>query len=260
MNQASPRTYCQRFSWILFLLLYLLPSPGIGQTTADSSMAIVRSLYDDGKYSNAEFEARRLLERKEIGDSLRIQIEQQLAFALVAQGQHDAAVEHFSAIFLLSPSFELDAVLTSPKIMIAFNEAKLQSFSRQRHPGTGTVPTTTYGHASWRTLVFPGWEQSYRGRSSTGIVFAGAGAATLASLIYCDIQRRETRNDYLSASMSLLAASKYTRYNRYYKAEIYSVLAFAAVYFASQLDVILTPPEQLSFEAQPHGIALCIRW
>lgn len=260
MNQASPRTYCQRFSWILFPLLCSLPSPGVGQTIADSSMALVRSLYDDGKYSNAEFEARRLLERREISDSLRMQIEQHLAFALVAQGQHDAAVEHFSAIFLLSPSFDLDAVLTSPKIMIAFNEAKLKFFSRQRHPVTETVTTTTHRQASWRTLVFPGWEQTYQGRSTAGIVFAGAGAVTLASLIYCDIQRRETRSDYLSASTSLLAASKYTSYNRYYKAEIYSVLAFAVAYFTSQLDVILTPPEQISFAAQSQGISLCIRW
>ena len=241
-------------------VVIFLPGIIFGQTnySADSSLAALHSSYDDGKYSSCEFEARRLLERQDLSDSIRVLAEQNLAFALVAQEQHDGAVEHFTTILLLAPSFDLDPVLTSPKIITVFNEAKLKYLSRQKRTIAEprlAVSVPAVG-PTWRTLIFPGWEQLHQGRTTAGISFASAGAAALSALIYCDVQRRDKHNSYISANTSSLAASRYDNYNRYYKAEIYSAVACVAVYLASQIDVILSPQDQVALAVRPGSTTL----
>jgi hypothetical protein len=241
-------------------VIIFLPGITFGQTnySADSSLAALRLLYDDGKYSNCEFEARRMLERKDLSDSIRVLAEQNLAFALVAQEQHDGAVEHFTTILLLAPSFDLDPVLTSPKIITVFNEAKLKYLSRQKRAVAEPRPAVSLPAAgpTWRTLVFPGWEQLHQGRTTAGIFFSTAGAAAVTAWIYCDVQRRDKHNSYLAANTSSLAASRYDDYNRYYKAEIYSVVAYVAIYLASQIDVILSPQDQVALAVRPESTTL----
>ena len=266
MMAAPSHSYlCRRKTSVLFQALCIgitifLPGILFSQTnySADSSLAALRSLYDDGKYSNCEFEARRMLERKDLSDSIRVLAEQHLAFALVAQEQHEGAVEHFTTILLLAPSFDLDPVLTSPKIITVFNEAKLKYLSRQKRTIAEPRQAVSVPAAgpTWRTLVFPGWEQLHQGRTIAGISFAAAGTAALSALIYCDVQRRDKHNSYISANTSSLAASRYDNYNRYYKAEIYSAVACVAVYLASQIDVILSPQDQVALAVRPGSTTL----
>jgi hypothetical protein len=248
------------FQALCISVIIFLPGIVFSQTnnSADSSLSALRSLYDDGKYSNCEFEARRLLERRDLSDSIRILAEQHLAFALVAQEQHDGAVEHFTTILLLTPSFDLDPVLTSPKILTVFNEAKLKYLSRQKRAVAEPRPAASAPASgpAWRTLVFPGWEQLHQGRSTAGISFAAAGTATLTAIVYCDIQRRDKHNSYLAANTSSLAASRYDDYNGYYKTEMYSVFAFVAVYLTSQIDVILSPQDQFGVALQSETTSL----
>jgi tetratricopeptide (TPR) repeat protein len=229
------------------------------QVNPDSTVALIRSLYNEGKYPGAEFEARRLLEWSSLSDSVRIVLEQYLAFALVAQGEPQSAVEHFTAILLLDPYYELDLVLTSPKIITVFNDAKLKYISRKSQSPPRRItsdPPLELSRPTWRTIVFPGWEQLYHGRTTAGIIYGGAGAAAAVSLVFCDIQRRSKRDEYLAAATSSLARTRYSDYNNYYKAEVYSAIALAAVYLASQLDVLLTPPQVL---VQDGRAALSIR-
>ena len=241
-------------------VIIFLPDSIFGQTnySADSSLAALHSSYDDGKYSSCEFDARRLLERQDLSDSNRVLAEQNLAFALVAQEQHDGAVEHFTTILLLAPSFDLDPVLTSPKIITVFNEAKLKYLSRQKRTIAGPRPAVSVPVAgpTWRTLVFPGWEQLHQGRTTAGISFAAAGTAALSALIYCDVQRRDKHGSYIAANTSALAASRYDDYDRYYKAEIYSAVAYVAVYLASQIDIILSPQDQVGLALRPGSTTL----
>lgn len=265
MAAPSHSSLCRRKTGAMFQALCIgviifLPGIIFGQTnySPDSSLAALRSSYDDGKYSSCEFEARRLLERKDLSDSIRVLAEQHLAFALVAQEQHDGAVEHFTTILLLTPSFDLDPVLTSPKIINVFNEAKLKYLSRQKHTPTEPGPAISVPAAgpTWRTLVFPGWEQLHRGRTIAGISFTTAGTAALSALIYCDVQRRDKHGSYIAANTSALAASRYDDYDKYYKAEIYSAVAFVVVYLASQIDVIFSPQDQVALAVRPESTTL----
>ena len=240
-------------------------STALGQS-ADSTLRAANALYSNGAYESAELAARRLMEQGPMADSIRIQAEQIIAFALVAQGKNDLAREHFEAILQISPSFDLDPVLTSPKILTVFQQAKLRSgVARQTAPGSGAISESSTAGVTFRAIVFPGWEQYYRGRATAGLVFAGAGVLSLGSAVACEILRARARRDYLSATQPADIASKYDTYNRYYRGEVYSFIAFTAVYVASELDVFLNDSQ--SVEIRPSlrpvsgsGVVLTFRW
>jgi hypothetical protein len=90
---------------------------------------------------------------------------------------------------------------------------------------------------TYRAVVFPGWEQLYAGRTTTGSLFLGAGVVTLGTGITFEILRSSARKEYLASTDPSDIRSKYDLYNRYYKAEITSFVAFAVVYAASEIDI-----------------------
>jgi hypothetical protein len=234
------------------ILLILLSGITRGQTAVDSTLRAVESLYTSGSYSLAELEARRLLENTLLGDSVSTVAEQWVAFALVAQGQPAAAREHFTRILRRQPSFELDPILTSPKILVVFNETKAAFRAAQATAGEGGAPPGMGPPRgiTYRTILFPGWEQLYHRRTTAGTLFLGAGISTLGAGITLELVRRSARESYLAATYPDEITSKYQTYNRAYKAEIWAFAAFAAVYLASEIDVFLNDPP-VSLTLQP---------
>lgn len=217
-------------------------------SVADSTLKAANKLYIAGSYDSAELASRRLLEQGPLSDSLQVEAERIIAFSLVAQGKPVLAREHFEQILAISPRFQLDQVLTSPKILTVFQEAKLHSPDAQRadrddhggYEGTGV---------SFRTVVFPGWEQYHRGQTVTGASFAGAGVLALGSAITFEFLRANARNDYLAATQPSDIGSKYLAYNRYYRGEVYSFVAFAVIYIASEFDVFLSPSKTVQIQS-----------
>ena len=232
----------------IFLFVVSLPFLASAQSPAvDSSLSAIESLYSQGQYLSAELESRRMLEQPELSDSAKVQIEKWIAFSLIAQGKTAAARERFMALIKIDKSFELDQMLTSPKILPVFNDAKVKYLSQKRtsvNADTSNPAAMRQGEASavsFRTIIFPGWEQFHRGRETTAILFSGAGGAALASGIVCEFLRAGARTEYLNAQNSAEIASKYKTYNTYRKTEIYSFSAFAVVYVISQIDVFAHP-------------------
>ncbi|MBP1648387.1 MAG: Tetratricopeptide 2 repeat protein [Bacteroidetes bacterium] len=217
----------------------LLPGPAPAQTAIDSTLRMVDSLYTAGSYSLAELEARRMLENDLLSDSLRVAFEQWVAFSLVAQGKTALAKEHFLSILRRTPSHELDPILTSPKILAVFNDARATYLAARTQgidssPVKGSVPPEGI---TFRTIVFPGWEQWYHGRTPIGPILAGAGIATLGSAVTFAFLRSSARQEYLAATTPEDIEAKYDTYNRYSKAESYCFAAFAVVYLLSEIEV-----------------------
>lgn len=232
-------------------LLSLLAHPAYAQSSVDSTLRMVESLYTAGSYSLAELEARRLLENDMLSDSLRVVSEQWVAFALVAQGKAGLAKEHFARILHRRPSHELDPILTSPKILAVFTEARAAFRDARTQQIDSSVVPKTIGPAriTFRTILFPGWEQWYHGRTTVGVAFFGAGVVSLGAGIALDFLRRSARSEYLSATAPADIETTYRNYNRYHQAEIYAFVAFAAVYIASEIDV-LTYDSSVSLSAR----------
>jgi hypothetical protein len=234
---------------LMCFLLFLSTETVHAQTAAraDSILALVQGLYEQGSYLSSEVEARRLLENRSLPDSIRVRVEQYLAFSLVAQAKNAGAVDHFITILRIDSAFVLDPILTSPKILSVFGEArkqfgilKLSEHSLyqplQRFPDHGVT---------FRTVLFPGWEQAYQGRTVKGYSLIGAGILSLGATVYFDRERRSAKEEYLAANTPELATSRYTRYNNNFKAEYYSLAAFLAFYVYSQFDAFFDLPPHL---------------
>ncbi|HEY6952789.1 MAG TPA: hypothetical protein VI758_10300 [Bacteroidota bacterium] len=229
----------------------IFTSAAIAQTGSrvDSTLGAIQRLYDNGMFVSSELEARRMLEDKTLSDSVRTTIERQIACSLVAQDKIPSAVDHFLSVLRYDPNFQFDRILTSPKILTAFDEAKSEFLSqkrRERDVEAGMNEPSRLS-PSYRTLIFPGWEQLHQERTAVGYAFVSSGVLALGLTVAFDIQRRSAKNDYLSATSSETAQARYGPYNRYYRAETYSAIAFGIVYFASELEVFFNP--QQSFMA-----------
>ena len=244
-----------------FILLLGLLCFGISSLRAllavepDSLLAVVRSLYESGSFVSAELEARRLLDEPGITDSLAIAAEEYVAFSLIAQGKNAPATEYFVSILRRDSSYALDPLMTSPKIISVFSEARGR-YARERSAVVTPVvtpPPPVPPGPSFRLIVFPGWDQLHQDRTTKGTILLSAGAISLGSLVTFDILRRSAREDYLAASTPAEAAARYRDYDRYYKAEYYSAAAFAVVYLYSAFDAFFDLPPRIDAAASPDG-------
>lgn len=227
----------------LFIFFLFFSVRGAAQVSfSDSSLVFIETLYNSGQYLSAELEARRMLEQPGLYDSAKVQIDKWIAFSLIAQGKSSSAKERFISLLTIDGTFELDPVLTSPKILTVFNDARMKFISQKKNVSVDTVrsesrPQPDGPVLTFRTIIFPGWEQLHQGRETIGYGLLSGGAVTLASGIAFEVLRGNAREEYLNAKTSADISSKYDTYNYYRKAEIFSFAAFAAVYLASEIDV-----------------------
>jgi hypothetical protein len=226
---------------VICVLMRLLTGLSPAQTAVDSTLRVVDSLYKAGAYAAAELQARRMLENDLLSDSLRLAAEQWVAFSLVAQEQPALAKEHFLSILRRQPSHDLDPVLTSPKILAVFNDARATYFAERSQETDSSLgnPIRPPKGITFRTIVFPGWEQWYHGRIPLGPILVGAGVATLGSAVALAFMRKSAHQDYLAATFPEDIEAKYDRYNRYAKAESICFSAFAVVYVLSEIEVFV---------------------
>lgn len=202
-----------------------------------STLNDIETLYNNGQYLSAELEARRMYEQTELSDSTKVLLEKWIAFSLIAQGKSSLAKERFVALLNIDGTFELDPILTSPKILAVFNDARVKFISQKKSAVIDSTNKSVQYSVSYRTIIFPGWEQFYQGRSASGYAYSGAGIITLTSGIVFEFLRANARKEYLNAASLSDISTKYDTYNSYRKAEIYSFAVFAFVYVASEIDV-----------------------
>ena len=230
----------RRFLIVLIFLSCCCMTISFAQNSSlHTAFLTIDSLYNSGAYLSAEVEARRLLEYANLNDTAYAEIHKYIAFSLIAQGKSELAKERFAMLLSLFPAYSLDPVLTSPKILVIFNEAKRAFLSlKKTNQETIKIPSDAGSlSVSYRTILFPGWEQLYTGRKTSGTIFLCTGILTLGSGLAFEILRTGARQDYLSERNTLIIDEKYTTYNRYYKAEIVSFVAFALTYITSEFDV-----------------------
>lgn len=240
--------------WTVFIMaiaaLSVFSSNSYAQISArtDSSLVQIKKLFNNGSYTTAELETRRMLEDRTVSDSARVELEKYLGFTLVAQGRNDAAIDHFIKALKLDSSLTLDPVMTSPKILSVFETAKqkfqreMESAKPQKRAGSIEKPIASLHEPTFRALLFPGWDQLHRGRTTKGYILVGAGAAAAIAAIASDVLQREARTKYLEAATPSLAESRYKTYNFYYKSEFYSISAFVVIYLYSEFDSFLDLP------------------
>ena len=226
---------------VLFILLLVVVGSSLSRAQRagiDSILTAAETSFNSGLYENAELIARRLLESRGLQDSDRISCERIIAFSLIAQGKPQSAQDHFISILSINSSFELDPVLTSPKILSVFTETKRQfALTKSSDSTQRTVHDPFRSAITYRALLFPGWEQIHSGRSTTGMTFMSVGILSLGSGVAAEFLRSSARKLYLSASSPSDIADKYKIYNRYYHLEAYSFIVFGLTYIGSEVEL-----------------------
>lgn len=241
----------------IFFLLICFFTLATAQDTAKYSVSLkqIEALYHSGQYVAAELEARRLCEDFSSPDSIKVQCNKWIAFSLIAQEKFLLARDRFVALLFIYPEFELDPVLTSPKILSVFYEAKaMHSSQNKKQPETEIKQIQSFQRLTYRTIVFPGWEQLYQNRTTIGGMFLGAGVATLGAGITFEFLRADARKKYLAAVHPSDISTRYAAYDRYRKAEIYSFIAFAVVYVASEIEIFTSFPVNVASLHSPNTV------
>lgn len=96
------------------------------QAEIEARLPELRRLADEGSFADAIALGNRLLGVGKLTGNQVVTIQRQLATAYVALGRSDLAVRAFRAALEKQPDLELDALRTSPKVLVALREAKTQ--------------------------------------------------------------------------------------------------------------------------------------
>ena len=241
----------RKFLLLVVVLVIVAPQSKGQRSVVDSLLSVAEQSFNNGAYEAAELLARRLLENQSVQDTDRIACERIIASALVAQGRPAQAREHFTSILKINPSFELDPILTSPKILSVFVETK-RMFTPPKPPDSSLfIPRKLVTPSlSYRAVMFPGWEQVHQGRTTTGVVLATAGVVFLGSGIAAEFLRSSSRKDYLAATSPADIADKYKVYDRYHHLETYSFMLFALTYVASEVELFTVGTQTLELHSR----------
>lgn len=201
----------------------------------------------------------------------RITIWQYAAFREVRKQQPDAARTFFLKLLEIDPNHTLDPVTTSPKIITLFQQTKaeyLENLSDRlknltAQPATNIIESHP---ASWRALLYPGWEQYRRGYKWKGAAWLTIGTTTLAGTVRAILDTRDKRQRYNDATDATSAAERYETYRDAYRSQFYWAYAMGAVWLGAHIDASFFSPVrekvEISLEMTPvfTGIQLDLHW
>lgn len=236
--------------WKIFLLLFFITSttPFAQGQEQPSGEGLVQQLAE--AYNNFDYEkstdllnvAFNSLDR--FSPENRIEIYKYAAFLAFQKGNSTLAANHFWNLLNIDPTYSLDPVTTSPKLLTLFQKTKIE-FLQDLNERLQKLQNRDRKTVPWRALV-PGWEQWRRGYRAKGVALAGASIATLTGTLYSFLATRQKRNAYLSADDPQIIQVRYKEYNDFYKRQYYFAYSLATVWMLSQVDLTLWSRENLA--------------
>jgi hypothetical protein len=235
----------KKIIFISFLFIWAAgPVPASAQ--GSNYLGTVVSSYERGFYDEVVINAQKALADTVVyTPSDLVYLRTYLAFSLVALGNDDQAVGAFKAILVTKPKLELNPEFVSPKIISVFKRAQLEAAQSQGQTVVQAGLIFDKGKPQklpclWRTALWPGWGQSFRGeirkgkilkRSTIGIA-AGLGTVFLGTYL--------SHQSYLNATDPDAIGPKYDTYNAWYKTRNFGINLAISFWFYSALDIILT--------------------
>jgi hypothetical protein len=235
----------KKITFISFMLIWAAGSSPVFAQSGNYLGSVVAS-YERGFYDEVVINAQKALADTAVyTPSDMVYLRTYLAFSLVALGEDDQAAAVFKAILVSKPKLELNPEFVSPKIISVFKRAQLEAAQSQGQTGVQSGLIFDKGKPQklpclWRTALWPGWGQSYRGeikkgkilkRSAMGIA-AGLGAVFLGTYL--------SHQSYLNSTDPDAIGPKYDTYNAWYKIRNFGINLSVSFWFYSALDIILT--------------------
>jgi hypothetical protein len=213
----------------------------------DQLLSDARAAYDDGRFDEAELKALRGLQG--MTDSLAtIPFHVLLGSVYVARDQNDFAYREFSQVVSINPAYDLDPVLTSPKILEVFRKAKTDYMDMVMSlPAVYRMPQADVRlAASMRSLVLPGWGQFYKEQRIKGTLVIAAQVLSLAALAVMQAEVERRHDDYLSIDEynSPLIEDRYQEYRRAHRMRNAVGYVTLGIYILNYFDALYAPVQR----------------
>lgn len=231
---------------ILILFASLVFCSVAGAQSLDSLRTAAQNALDEGRFEDAELTALRGLRSAEAVDDLaEIPFRVVLATIYVAREQQGFALSEFRRIIAINPAFEMDPVLTSPKIITVFGQAKREYVEQVlSQPEAYRLPEADAKlSASWRSAVLPGWGQAYKQQKVKATVFGVLQAATLAAFVAFVFEADSRKDDYLAVNEygNPIIEERYSDYRKAYRTRNLLGYLTLGVYLANYYDALYAP-------------------
>ncbi len=196
----------------------------------------LQKLYDSGNYFAVIEQAETAIKDTNLTLEDRTGIHTILAFCYVAFDKPRLAKLEFLEALTINPKLELDPMLTSPKIIKVFQEAKsnFRFFMREKQEVQKIKKDFT-------AFTIPGIWNIKRGNKKRGYCLLGWSGTSVLSLGISHYQCEKYHKEYLDARIPELIEAKYKNYNRWYQSRIYSLVSFAATYTVNLFLLALSP-------------------
>jgi tetratricopeptide (TPR) repeat protein len=213
---------------------------------AEDPLKTVATDYDQGRYQQAaEAAAAALADTSQMDLETVSYLLTYRSFSLVALGREAEAEEEFLKLLSRQPKLELNPEFVSPKIIEVFKRArsKFRAQTQARPPEPGPLfakPKPTKAQAMWRSLLWPGWGQRYRGSRLKASILQGASLGALGAWGALELGARRARQDYLEGTEPSQIQSAYNTYNSWYRARNLAVNCVVAVWLYNLVDVMMT--------------------
>jgi hypothetical protein len=228
----------------IVLLLFLSIA---GSLRAQQTLESLRLKYERFEYDLVIRQAREMLLHREQLDTVAVKDVLYLsAVANYSLQNIDAAMMDFLELLRLDPRYQLNPSITSPKIIQFFDEIKTRAdrtTAKERIIIKHDTVRVTVGQKPWqpamkRSLLWPGWGQSYVGDKSKSTILRSASllafSASLYGIVDCQDKAKQYHNNLDKSTMD----EKYHSYNRAYKIRNVALVSYAAIWMYSQIDLL----------------------
>lgn len=242
------------------------------------SFAFAQRLNDDVDEVSSPFKSFRYSEVIAIADSILLQdsllsvsdlieINRMKALSHFSLGEEVFARNSFYDILTIDPTFKLDPVQNSPKIINFFNRIKLDYLQAQiilkdqqapieqkidQLTNTQTLsPQKSMKSAMVKSMLLPGWGHLHLERNKPGILLLTGTLATLPPMFYYIFDTNKKEKVYLNATEFEDINSRYDDYNKSYKIRNGFIAGFTIIWLYSQWDLFSGNSDQQKILIQP---------
>ncbi|MGH1366309.1 MAG: hypothetical protein ACRBF0_22300 [Calditrichia bacterium] len=254
----------EKLTIALFLSVLVAPVFSQSSSLADE----LKSAYDNFNYSALDSLLEKAFEQpQKYPADVQVEIYRYGAFQRIQNDDSEVARSYFRQMLDIDPTIELDRLTTSPKILLVFQQAKLDYAVaiQQRLSAIEAAMAFEKENRPWRSLVFPGWEQYRRGYKIKGIVWATMGVISITGTGQSILNTQTRFDEYINETDRALLESRYNTYNDSYQRQFYWGYALASVWLSSHIDAIFfSQIKDESISIQPNlstsSVGLTIRF
>lgn len=207
---------------MIILLFLALSTPDtelvLTQEASEQVGTELQELYEQGKYFAVIEQAEEALKDTGLTIQDKVGIHTVLAFCYVVLDKDNLAKLEFLEALALNPELELDPILTSPKIIKVFQDAK-STF--RFFPAEKKVALQT--NKDFKVFIIPGLWDIRCGNKKRGYFLLGWSSASIISVGISHCLYSKYHQEYLDARDETTIEDKYQAYSFWYQSRVYSL-------------------------------------